>query len=541
MAKDKNLSRSAGIMSFASAISRATGLLNILVIAYAFGALDYLQDSYNLANLMPNMLFELIAGGILTSLLIPILVERILEDETGSWRLANNILNITLAFLVSIALLGSVFSYYFVRAQTFLVPTDSVSIDDVNFFFKIFIWEIVFYGMTAIFNGMLQAHRRFAIPAFAPIFNNLVVIGVVLFVYLPLKTTNPKAALLSLAIGTTGGIMAMALVQIPALWRLGWRWKPIIDLRDPAMRRLGLLAIPVIGYVLTNQIGMTVSNALAWQFEGGITAFVYSWRFFQMPYGLLAVSVSTVLFPRLAEHSALKDMTSFKKTLGTAVSATAFIMIPASLYFYIVSEPLIGIFQAFFGARGVSQISAVMAFFMIGLLPFSVFMLLNRVFYALTDSRTPLIVNAMGVPLNVLLNFTLVGAIGIAGLSMAHSLTYTFTMTLMFFALRRKIGLLNGRYTLQKVAKLALISAPVGAIMFLLTSWIPGLGLPVLVGRVVTVAVTAMAGGVAYVGICRLAGVEEVGYLSLMVKGVFGRHRLPDPEEATEQLVETER
>ncbi len=513
-------------MSFASAISRVTGLLNILVIAYAFGALDYLQDSYNLANMMPNMLFELIAGGILTSIFMPVLIERILKDPDDSWRLASNITNITFIFLVTIATLGTIFSYYLIRAQTFMVSTQTVNIANVEFFFRFFIWEIVFYGLTAIFNGILQAHRRFAAPAYAPIFNNLVVIATVLFLYIPLSKTNPTLALTVLAAGTALGIAAMALIQLPALIKLGWRHQFVVDFRDPAIRKLGVLAWPVLIYVASNQVRLTVSNALAWQYEGGISAFVYAWRFFQMPHGLLAVSISTVLFPALSEQSVADDMSSFKRTLATAITATAFVMIPVSLYFVLLSGPTVNMFTVFFGAAGAARIAGVLTFFVVGLLPFSLFMLLNRVFYALHDSILPTKVNALGVPLNIALNFLLAPVLGVPGLALSHSLTYLFTMALMFRSLRVRIGPLGARSLMTSVAKFALISVPVGVIMFLLAGWLGGLAWRVPeVGLAVVLIVTAVFGATVYIGLAAAMGLGEVRFLRLLVGGLGKRSR----------------
>lgn len=520
------------MMSFVSAISRVTGLLSILIVARAFGALDYLQDSYNLANVMPNMLFELVAGGILTSIFIPVLVERIIHDREQSWDLASNITTISTIFLVMVAAFGTLFSHYFVRAQTFLVPTKTVDISNVDFFFKFFIWEIVFYGLTAVFNGILVAHKKFAAPAYAPIFNNLVVIATVLFVFTPLKQSNPDLALLSLAVGTTLGIAAMAAIQIPALRSLGWRYRPLVDFSDPAVRKLGILALPVLAYVLSNQIGLTVANALSWKFEGGISAFTYSWRFFQMPYGLLAVSISTVLFPGLSQSSALDDIDSFKQTLGLAVAATAFVMIPVSVYFALLSPETIGLFTAFFGRAGVAQISGVMSLFMVGLLPFSLFMLLNRVFYALQDSRTPMLVNAVGVPLNIALDFALVSALGVAGLALAHSLTYLFTMGLMFWALRGRIGAMNGRALFRSAARFTLISAPAGAIMYLVGILMAGLHWPrPEVGHLAVLAAAGLTGGVVYLALSKVFGSTEVD----MLRGIIARRASgPAPEAAPE-------
>ncbi|MDP1809395.1 MAG: murein biosynthesis integral membrane protein MurJ [Actinomycetota bacterium] len=523
------LSRSAGLVTAATAVSRITGLIGVLVIAGALG-FTRLQDSYNLANVMPNMIFELIAGGILTSVLIPVFVTRRLQDEQQGWRAANNIANITLLILIIIATLGTIFSYYFVRAQTFLVPTHQVSIARLNFFFKFFIWEIVFYGLTTILNGILQSYRRFTMPALAPIFNNLIVIATVLFFYLPLKNTHPDLALTALAIGTALGIAAMALIQLPSLIKLGWKYQFVIDLHDPAFRQLVVLALPVVVYVAGNQIGLTVSNALAWKFKGGMTAFKIAWSFFQLPYALLAVSVSTVLFPRFSERAALRDTEGFKKTLTSAVNSTAFIIIPASMALFLLSKPIISlIFLGSYGQAGVNQVSGVMAYFMAGLLPFSAFMLLNRVFYALKDTKTPMLVNTIGIPLNIGFDFLLVAYFGVAGLSMGHSLTYLITMTILLFALRKRLGALNGRAMFKGALKFTLISAAMAVIIALLVRWLSGVAWGHPYGETAIIAAATVAGGGFYLLVNQLTGTEEVGFLSTMIRGILRKSEVAAP------------
>ena len=521
-----NAGRSTGIVSIATALSRVSGFISILFIAYAIGP-GRLQDSYNLANVMPNMIYELIAGGILTSVLIPIFISGRLKDEKHGWRAVSNIANLTVLILVTIAILGTIFSYYFVRVQTFLVPTQDVSVARLNFFFKFFVWEIVFYGITAILNGILQSYRKFTMPALAPIFNNLIVIATISFFYLPLKDTNPHLALIYLAVGTTLGIAAMALVQLPALLKVGWRYSFVLDFRDPALRQLAILALPVVAYVASNQIALTVSNALAWKFKNGMTAFTYGWRFFQMPYGLMAAAISTVLFPRFAEHAALSNMKEFKKTLSKAFATTGFIIIPATVGLFILSLPImVFIYVRMLGNYTMAdarQFAGVMAYLMAGLLPYSMFMLLNRVFYSLKDTLTPMKVNAVGVPLNIGLNFLLVGYFGVAGLAMGHSLTYLFTMSVLLLVLRTRIGPINGRQTIKKMLLFASISGAMGALMIALMRIIPSLSIPEKYIELTMITVSLGLGGIFYMLVNKVLGTEEEKILTKLTKSIFNR------------------
>lgn len=531
---NNSLGRSAGLISLASTLSRITGLLSILIIGNIIGY-NRLHDSYNLANVMPNMLFELIAGGILTSVFIPIFIEQKLKDENEAFKAASNITNIFLLFLIIIAIIGSYFSYYLVRLQTFLVPTKQVSVATLDFFFKFFIWEIVFYGLTIILNGVLQSYKKFAAPAFAPIFNNLVTIATVIFFYLPFRESNPHLALINLAVGTTLGVAAMAAVQLPAFFKLGFKYYPIINFKDETVKKLGLMSLPVLGYVLANQIGLTITNALAWKFNGGMTAFTVGWRFFQAPYGLFAVSISTVIFPKLSELASKKDYSSLKEALSFAVQITAFIIIPLSIALVVLSKNIVALLFSgqvshFFAGRvwspaAISQTATLMAFFFIGLLPFSIYMLLTRVFYALQDTTTPMMVNALGVPLNVVLNFLLVSIFNVAGLSLAHSLTYLFTMLLLFLALRKKIGALAGRRMLKRTAQVFALSLPIwviiGLVMFVFKQFLVDSSL----FNILVITLGFSLSGLFYLAVSRYFSSQEAAFVGEMIRGV-----IPKPE-----------
>lgn len=461
-----SLSKSTVSVSLITAVSRITGFISIVVLAGALGS-GILADSYNLASTMPNMLFELLIGGVLTSVFVPVFVQQVLDGKERSWRVAANFINVSTVFLAGVALFGTFFSFYFVRAQTFLIKSTDPSVLTANLFFKFFVWQIVFYGLTGIVNGILQSLRRFTVPAMAPIFNNLVVIATVLFVYMPLRSSHPVLAVYALALGTTLGIAAMALVQIPALLREGYRHQFVFDLRDPALRKLAVLALPVIGYVAGNQIGLTVSNVLAYQFRGGMTAFAYAWRFFQLPYGIISVSIATVLFTGIAEAAARQDTAKLKRQLSQGIRATGFVVLPISMFMFILSRPIIIVTlrHGIFTLAGAERTANVLSFFALGLLPFSLFLLLARVFYALQDSATPMKVNAVGVPINIALDVLLVRFYGVAGLSMGHSITYTITTVIMLLALRRRIGDLGTPAMAVALGKFSVVSVLVGVII----------------------------------------------------------------------------
>lgn len=478
-------------------------------------------DAYNLANTIPNMLFELVLGGILTSLFIPVFMDHFLKDEKEAWRVASNITNISAVILVVFGVLGTIFSFYVIRIQTFLVQADSEKVILASYFFKFFVWEIVFYGFCAVLNGILQSYRKFSAPAAAPIFNNLVTIATVLFVYLPLRRSHPQAALIGLAVGTTLGVVSMALVQIPALLKIGYKHYWTFNLRDEALKRTALLSLPILGYVASNQAGQIVVNLLAYQFKGGFTAWTYAWRFYQLPYGIMAVSIATALFPGIAEQASKEKIKSLKQSFSLGVRATGFVILPATAGIYVLSRPLIlvALRHFNFSYAGAIQTAEVLAFFVLGLFPFSIHILLTRVFYALKDTKTPMQMNALGVPLMVVLDIILVRYFKVAGLSLGNSLTYLFTMTLLLLALRRRIGPLGASEMIRKSVRFALVSIVMGVIIALVLQ-LPFLQSPNFYFNLIKLALGFTIGIAVYLGINQLTKTEETEFVWGMVRSI---------------------
>ncbi|TLM99934.1 murein biosynthesis integral membrane protein MurJ, partial [bacterium] len=279
-------------MTLGTGVSRITGFVRTAVLASVLGlTAKTMADAFNLSNITPNIVYDLILGGVLSSLFIPVFVEYLqTKDEEEAWYVANSIFNITLVVLTVVAVALCIAAPYVIKAQTFLAHGRSQMEAQATFLLRFFIFEVIFYGFCAIYAGILNSYKHFTIPAFAPIANNVVVIvTVIIYNFYPNEYV--------LAVGGTLGVVAMAMIQLPWVRRTGFRYRLVFDLKHPAVRKLGRLAVPVLAYVLINQIGLWVVNILAAQVQGGISAYQYGYIFFQLPYGIVAVSIITALFP----------------------------------------------------------------------------------------------------------------------------------------------------------------------------------------------------------------------------------------------------
>jgi len=461
--------RYAAVMAVGTTISRITGFLRYAALAYVLGLTlrfgeTNLPSTYNLANSMPNMIYDLILGGIIASLFIPVFVEYLsTRSEEEAWYVASSVTNISLIILGVVTVLGIVAAPLLIRLMTAFGTytagdvTTQVIRDQATFFLRFFVPQIIFYGLSAILTGLLNSHRHFTVPAFAPILNNVfVIITVVVFYFLPGPRTD-YTHLVVLAVGTTLGVALQALVQIPMLRRIGVRYTPVIDIKHPAIRKIGRLAVPLLGYILLWQIGTWFIFALAIQVDGGVPAYQYAQLFFQLPYGIFAVSIITAIFPALSEHAALRRWSRFKDTMNMGVRATTLIIVPCCIIYLTLSRPIITLLlqHGFFKAGDTRLLSDVLFLLALGLIPYSIDMLLTKTFYSLQDTRTPMIINCFVVAINIGVNLIYFYWLdmGVQGLALGFTTAYIFSMLIDGTVLRIRLGRLGGKRALSTAVK----------------------------------------------------------------------------------------
>jgi putative peptidoglycan lipid II flippase len=346
--------------------------------------------------------------------------------------------------------------------------TTQVVRDQAAFFLRFFLPQIIFYGLSAIIGGLLTARRHFAGPAFAPIANNLVVIGtVILFNFLPGPRDN-QLHLVVLGVGTTLGVAAQALVQVPMLFRIGVRYTPTLDVRHPAIRKIGRLAVPLLGYILLWQVGTWFVFALAIKVDGGVPSYQYAQLFFQLPYGVFAVSIITAIFPAMSEHYALRRMSRFKETANLGLRATLLVIVPCAVVYLMLNKPIIRFLlqHGFFKAGDTELLSGVLFFFALGLVPYSIDMLLTKTFYSLQDTRTPMIINCFVVAVNIGANLLFFRWLGVKGLALGFTTAYVFSMLMDGTVLRLRLGRMGGRKLLLTLSKALAAGGAMALVVF---------------------------------------------------------------------------
>jgi putative peptidoglycan lipid II flippase len=427
-------------------------------------------DTYNVANTMPNVIYELVLGGVLTSVFIPVVVEELrTKSKEEAWEAVSALVTTAMTVLLGISVFAVVAAPWLIRLFTLrLVGEDAAQQRELaTFFLRVFAPQIVLYGYAAIAAGLLNVHDRFAVPMFLPILNNLVVIATFLgfaAVVDGVPTVPGVSASLGqkllLAGGTTLGVAVMALANWPSVRKLPGRLRLRMNFRHPAVRKLGRLSTWTFGYVVSNQISFGIALVLAYGVRGGATAYFTAFAFFQLPYGIAAVSIMTALVPTLAAQAVDGDDDGFRARTAGGIRAMALLMIPATAAFLVLSRPLIqtllqhGVMQA----DSSELVAGVLDMLALGLLPFSAFLLLVRAFNARQDTKSPLLCNIVSNSAYLVFSFALFPVMKVRGLGLSHTLCYTVASGMAAVLLGRQVGGLEWRQTARELAKVTAAS-----------------------------------------------------------------------------------
>lgn len=502
-------------MAVSTAVSRVTGFARTWATAYALGV-TLVAASYSVANNIPNMVFELVAGGVLSSIFIPVLIERgSLHGEDDAWRFASYTLNLTMLVLGLVALAGTIWAGPFVRTQTFRISAEEARL--ATFFFSFFAIQALFYGMNAVFTGVLHSHRRFVAPAVAPIFNNLVVIVTLLGFYVPFRESRPELAATGLAIGTSLGVLTMALVQLPGLRAIGWKHTFRVDLSHPGLRTMVRLMGPSLLYVAVNVVGVSFRNAYAFEVSpSGPATLLYAWMFYQLPYGIFAVALATAIFPELADRASQADWPGFAAMFERGLRATALAIMPTSAMLIVLAEPLVTVYRAGrFTAQDVPEVARVLAAWGFGLFFYAAFMYILRSFYSVKDPKTPAATNLGFTTLQVALYAVLtvgVGSwrgLGLLGVPVADAVFFSTQGMLLILLLRSRFPDIRLRPAAGALLRVLLASV-LGGVVAAAALYLARDLTHVRAGFLIQLAVSASLGLTSCYLLCWALGIEEV-------------------------------
>jgi putative peptidoglycan lipid II flippase len=476
------LLRSNVVVASGTALSRITGLLRLIVLGYVLGQ-TALSDAYLIANETPNIVYDLLLGGLLSATLVPLFSTFVETDDDDA---TNVILTVSVTLMAALTLVAVVaapliFGLYSVNVADGVDPELYRQVGTT--LARIFLIQIFFYGLVGLANAFLNSRRRFFAAAWSPILPNLIIIAFLL------SLPNPGAAdwqleqVLSddrlrwtLGLGATVGIASMAAVLVPAMFATGFRFRPRFEFGHPAVRKLVSLSLWTFGFVVANQVALLVVRNLAEPGSSDASAYINAFTFFVLPHGLLAVSIATTFQPEMSRSVARRDRAGFVEQASLGVRMTALLTIPAGVGIFVLRQPIIGALlqRGEFNAADADAAQRALAGLALGLGAFSIYMFVLRGFYAHKDTKTPFVINVVENSLNIVLAIVLVDRYGVLGLGLAFALAYVVSSVWAMQILGYKVPGFSVRATLRSLAPMILAAVVMAEVVWLVTQPVGG-------------------------------------------------------------------
>ncbi len=504
------------ILTLAALASRLLGWIRLLVIGSQFGATSEL-DAYFAAFRIPDAIFQLVVAGALSAALIPVFSGyRARGEETEAWRLASSVMNLVLIALATLSALMAILAPWVVPliAPGFDAPTTELTVRMT----RLMLLSPVFVGMGAVVSGLLNSHERFAVPAYAPLVYNLAIIAAAVVL-------APLIGVEGLAIGVVIGSVLHLAIQLPALRGVGLRYDLTLGLSHPGVRQVVWLMGPRFLGLAAGQVNFIVSTVLASGLAvGSVTAYNYAYQLSQLPVGVLGVSVAIALFPTFSRDAALGRIAEIRRQLSTSLRVLIFVAAPLTAVMIVLARPIAAAFFQYglFSAEASERTADALVLFSIGLTGHIVVHVLTRAFYAIQDTRTPVLWAIVAVAINVPLMIALAGPMGIAGLALALSISATLEVIGLVWALRRRVGTIEEGHVLRSAGRSA------GAALVAASGMLGGLAAtqawlaPVLANgasRVVALLVLAGGGTAIYLLIGAVLRSEEQAQVRRYIAG----------------------
>jgi len=483
MSRTSALLGPSSIMATGTVVSRITGIARDIALAAALG-FYLVSDAYSLGNSLPTIVYILVVGGALNAVFIPQLVRRMENDDDGGNAYADRLITLTGSILLILSMLAVIAAPWIVDLYT---PSDypKAEYDLAVAFARLCLPQIFFYGAYTMLSQVLNSRGKFGAPMFAPIANNVVAI-VTFGLFIAIAGTSAAAdgvlttsQVLLLGIGTTLGVVLQAVILLPVLSRAGYRWRPRFDWRGQGLGKAAKLAGWTVGLVLVNQITYIVITRLAAQANvdaaatgataAGITTYQKAHLVFMLPHSVITISIVTALLPalsRLAHDGKLREV---GEDVAGAMRLVAALIVPvAALLFVVGSDVSVLLFG--YGAATTQQAAVmgdIVSIFMIGLLPFTLFYVLLRGFYAMEDTRTPFFVTVIFSAVMLVLVvwlFSILSGLGVtsaggpqvAAIALGYVLAYWVGFLILWWWLAHRLGSMNSGRTAWVLVRLTI-------------------------------------------------------------------------------------
>jgi putative peptidoglycan lipid II flippase len=514
-----SLARAGLVVSGAYLVARLLGYVRVVVIGTTFGAGPDL-DAFFAAFRIPDLIFQLVAAGAVASAIVPIVGGLLANGENArAWRVVSTLTTLMLVGLLAFAVVAFIWAPQLVQLITPGFPPDVLAKTvDLT---RIMLASPILLALGAIATSALNADRRFAVSAVAPIVYNLAIIGAAVLLSDSLGVTG-------LALGVVAGSLGLLVVQLPPLWRAGFRFSPKVDLSDDQARRVLILMGPRVLGLSASQITMVVMTSLATGVGlGAVSAFTIAFALYQIPMGVIGIPLGIVIFPSLSRELAVGRTGNYLELVSRSLRILLFVMLPIAAVGIALRLQVVELLLGYgrFDAAAVHLTADTLLPFLLGLAGHALIGVLARAFYAKQDTKTPVWTAVLAVVINTILGYALVGQLGLPALGLAIAIAAWCEALALLIVLRRREPDLDVAGIVSVGAK-SLIAAVVAAAVALVTTQVLANLAPTATGKIfalVQASVASIFAGLAFVGAALVLRIPELQSLLGILGGVIRR------------------
>ena len=474
------LARSAGLFGLATMASRLLGLIRDQILAYYFGAGDAM-DAFRVAFRIPNLVRDLFAEGAMSAAFVPTFTSELTKSgKPRAWRLANSVVTALVLVTGGLVLLGIAFADPLVRFYSEGFEAVPGKHELTVYLTRIMTPFLTLVALAAVFMGMLNALGHFFVPALAPAMFNIATIVIILTV-VPFARQLGVDPIVLVAVSTIVGGFGQLLIQWRPLEQEGYRYRPALDVRDPALGRVLLLMGPGTVGLAATQINIFVNTRFAaGEGSGAVAVLDYAFRVMYLPIGLFGVSIAAASTPAFARLAALDDREQMRRTIASAIGLMLALNVPATIGLMMLATPIIALIfeHGRFTADDTIATARALQFYAVGLVGYSIVRIVSPAFYALRRSRVPVAASVASVAVNIVLAAVLVRVLSFAGLALATSIAAVVNAGIQFLMLRRELRGIEGARIAMTLVKTVVAAVLMGAAAWyteqLLRAMLPG-------------------------------------------------------------------
>lgn len=499
-------------------LSKISGLARDQIMAGYFG-LNYDVDAFTWAYYIPNLFRVLFAESLIVAAFIPIYSLYVKKKKDLEAKIfVNSITNIILIGFIIISAIMFVLSP---RIGMLLSGISGNKMDMVKFVMmnRIMIFSLVTLSISGLAAGILNSHNIFTVPSLAPFVLNIVTIIFVALLFSDL-------GIYSMAIGVMAGSLLHMAIHFPQLKISKLRYRPIIDFKHEGVKEIFSLMLPILLSLGAVQLNNSIDNFFALSLgAGNTTALTLSWRVANLPLGVFSVAIITVLYPLISRQAAGNDIKAVKESFSLGIREIGYMMVPAAAGLVILSYPIIKVlFEHYnFGPADTAKVSSILIFHSLGLVFFGLLMILNRIFYAFKNVKTPLKVAAVSIVINLLLDWVLIRFMDVGGLALSTTLVALFNVVVLLVLLRKKVGNLGAKRIINSYWKILLSALIMSGVIYIVWKYTLVYAYRSLTWLIAIMVGIIILGTAIYIGMTIILRMDEVKFVMNLLKGPKSR------------------